>query len=217
MPGLKRDLEGIQSGSTLLDIGCHDRWPEKYAKNPEIYIGLDYPALQVAGYKSTVDVWGDGHCLPFTTESFDVVLLLDVLEHVKNDDVVIGEISRVLKAGGKLIFQMPFLYPVHDYPDDYRRYTEEGLKLLLEGKGFEVGAIDSRGSPIETSCLLMNISLSQFFVDVFSGRISFVFILLFPLLPVVVVFNNCLGVAASAVGGCMMPFSYELVAIKKLN
>jgi len=215
MPGLKRDLEGIQSGSTLLDIGCHDRWPEKYVKDPEIYVGLDYPVLQASGYKSRVSVWADGHWLPFSTGCFDVVLLLDVLEHVKDDGVVMREVARVLKSGGKLILQMPFLYPVHDYPDDYRRYTEEGLKLLLEDEEFEVFSVDSRGSPIETSCLLMNISLSQFFVDVFSGRVSYVFILLVPLLPFVVVFNNCLGVASSTVGSCIMPFSYELVAIKK--
>jgi len=215
MPGLKRDLEGVQSGSSLLDIGCHDRWPEKYVKAPEIYVGLDYPALQVAGYKSTVDVWGDGHCLPFSNQSFDVVLLLDVLEHVTSDELVLQEVERVLKSTGKLIIQIPFLYPVHDYPHDYRRYTGEGLKLLLRAKGFDVSSIESRGSPIETACLLLNVSISQFFVDVISGRGPFIFLLLLPLLPLVVVFNNLLALAASGVGNKMMPFSYNLVATKR--
>jgi len=216
MPGLKRDLEGIQSGSKLLDIGCHDRWPEKYVNNPEVYVGLDYPTLQKEGYKSDVDVWGDGHSLPFLDRSFDVVLLLDVLEHVRNDDLVVEEIERVLKPEGRLVLQVPFLYPVHDYPHDYRRYTGEGLKLLLRAKGFEVSSIESRGSPIETACLLLNVSISQFFVDVISGRGPFIFLLLLPLLPLVVVFNNLLALAASDIGNKMMPFSYHVVARKRL-
>jgi len=217
MPALKRDLADIQSGSALLDIGCHDRWPEKYVKDPKIYVGLDYPALQVAGYKSTVDVWGDGHNLPFPDRSFDVVLLLDVLEHVRNADLVVCEIERVLKPEGNLILQIPFLYPVHDYPHDYRRYTEEGLRRLLEDGGFEVTAVTSRGSPIETACLLLNISVSDFFVSVLSGRASVVFLVLLPLLPLLVVFNNLLGFFASGVGNNMMPFSYNLVAYKLSN
>lgn len=66
-----------------------------------------------------VDVLGDAHFLPFRGECADVVLLLAVLEHIEEPKVVISESYRVLRKGGVVYCEFPFLQPEHNAPRDY--------------------------------------------------------------------------------------------------
>lgn len=79
-----------------------------------------------------VDVVGDGHALPFPDEHFDYVWCNAVLEHVRNPFRVAEEIQRVLRPGGLALVQVPFLENVHGWPDDYFRFTPNGLRVLFE-------------------------------------------------------------------------------------
>lgn len=76
-----------------------------------------------------VDFVRDG--LPFKDGSFDTVLCMNVLEHVRDPARVLAEIRRVLRPGGFLLFGVPFLYPYHPDPDDYWRFTASGIRELL--------------------------------------------------------------------------------------
>jgi SAM-dependent methyltransferase len=76
--------------------------------------------------------------LPFDNEMYDTVLLSDVLEHIRQPHNLISEISRILKTNGKLIMNVPFFYNLHETPYDYYRYTEFGLRFLVESNGLEV-------------------------------------------------------------------------------
>lgn len=67
----------------------------------------------------------------FDNESFDLVLMVEVLEHVHNPSLAINEIYRVLKPGGQLLLTTPFLFPIHDAPNDFFRFTKFGLKKIL--------------------------------------------------------------------------------------
>lgn len=73
----------------------------------------------------------------FKTGSFDAVISGQTLEHVENDVAVVSEIARVLKKGGHFCVIVPSRGPQHNEPD-YRRYTEESLKELLENSGLHV-------------------------------------------------------------------------------
>jgi SAM-dependent methyltransferase len=79
----------------------------------------------------------DGN-LPFPDGSYDVLLVFDVLEHVKADVRFIQECSRVLRPGGRIILTVPFMYRFHEEPFDYRRYTPSGIDYLLG----EIGALN---------------------------------------------------------------------------
>ncbi len=59
-------------------------------------------------------VKADIHDLPFSDNTFDVVLCNHVLEHVNDDIVAMKEINRVLKPGGYAVLQVPFFHPVAD-------------------------------------------------------------------------------------------------------
>lgn len=75
-----------------------------------------------------VDVVADIRKLPFKDGSLDMVVCEAVLEHVPEPDTVIKEISRVVKPDGYVYVSVPFLYPFHASPDDYYRWSRNGLR-----------------------------------------------------------------------------------------
>ena len=78
-----------------------------------------------------IDVVYDGKKIPFSNNTFDKILLRCVLEHVKDPSSILEEASRVLKLDGKMVIEVPFINPLHSIPDDYFRYTPDGLKELI--------------------------------------------------------------------------------------
>ena len=77
-----------------------------------------------------VDVVADAHCMPFESESFDVCILSAVLQCVRNPFVVAAEVNRVLKPGGVVLVDAPFVQP-YCPPVDLYRYSQDGLKALF--------------------------------------------------------------------------------------
>lgn len=62
---------------------------------------------------------------------FDVILCLNVLEHVFDFQSAVDHIYAALKKGGVAIIAVPVFYPLHDEPGDYWRFTEHSLKLMF--------------------------------------------------------------------------------------
>jgi SAM-dependent methyltransferase len=87
--------------------------------------------LEIAPFDST-DVRSVAEELPFVDDSFDAVISIAVLEHVRDPFRAADEIVRVLKPGGELICCVPFLQPLHGYPHHYYNMTHEGLRNLFE-------------------------------------------------------------------------------------
>jgi len=124
----------------VLDIGCGDKPFYQILKNQiNYYIGLDHLAPENSS--NTVDVFATADKLPFTHASFDVVLLTQVLEHLEEPILALNEIKNVLKENGVLILAVPFLYPVHEAPRDFYRFTEFGIKYLANKTGFSIEVI----------------------------------------------------------------------------
>lgn len=74
--------------------------------------------------------------------SYDMVVCTQVLEHVPDPLLVLRELNRVLKPGGSLWLTVPFFFAEHMQPYDFYRYTQYGLRHLLEQAGFEVRTIE---------------------------------------------------------------------------
>jgi SAM-dependent methyltransferase len=105
----------------VLDVGAGFR-PVYYSNVVNLEV-KDYP---------TTDVIGVADRLPFKDASFDGVISIAVLEHVKDPFACAREIARVLKPGGWLKCCVPFLQPLHGYPHHYFNMTHEGLRTLFE-------------------------------------------------------------------------------------
>lgn len=76
--------------------------------------------------------------LPFGDQSFDTVLMADVIEHIKRPQKLFQDASRVLRDNGKAIVFVPFMYGIHEAPHDYYRYTKFALQDLCEQNGLNV-------------------------------------------------------------------------------
>ncbi|MGH3022112.1 MAG: class I SAM-dependent methyltransferase [Gaiellaceae bacterium] len=68
-------------------------------------------------------------------DAFDVILCLYVLEHVFEVENAVRSMHRALAPGGTLVVAVPHLYPYHDEPTDYWRFTDHALRQLLEQFG----------------------------------------------------------------------------------
>ncbi len=71
----------------------------------------------------------DAHQLPFEDNSFDLVILSDVLEHVKKPGIVVQEVDRVLRPGGLLYASMPNRYSILNLISD-PHYQVPGVGLM---------------------------------------------------------------------------------------
>lgn len=92
-----------------------------------------------------VDVIADGHAMPLVDGSVDGVWIQAVLEHVADPAIVVGEIHRVLRPGGLVFADTPFLWPVHEKAWDFTRWTPSGHRWLF--RGFDVIAAGTSSGP----------------------------------------------------------------------
>ncbi len=80
--------------------------------------------------------------LPFSSESFDIITALDVLEHIDDDLKAMGELRRIMKSEGRLVITVPahgFLWSEHDEALHHRRrYSASELRNKLVASGFKV-------------------------------------------------------------------------------
>lgn len=132
------------SSVRTLDIGCSN---SPYADLFPNRVGFDIEAGE------GVDVIGDAHSLPFKDGEFEQVLCTEVLEHLHTPQKAIDEISRVLKPGGKLILTTRFLFPLHDVPGDYFRYTKYGLLHLF--REWEILMLEEETTTMGTFSILL--------------------------------------------------------------
>lgn len=139
---LRRHLDC--SRHLVIDAGCGVHRCDEHALGLDLY---DYPA---------VDVVCDLQALPFRAGSLDAIVTRSVLEHVPDPEAVVGGFLRCTRAGGLGMHQVPFLFPFHASPHDYRRFTHMGLRQLF-GKWQMVEQLNS-GGPV-TLALLATIEL----------------------------------------------------------
>ena len=133
-PRLLSHIPRARSRSSLmLDLGCGSAIHREVMERAGYrYAGLDYDDAQAP-------LLGDAHALPFENGSFDLVLSIAVLEHIRYPFIAMREAARVLRPGGKLIGTVAFLEPFH--LDSYYHHSHLGTLNTLRYAGFEVHQI----------------------------------------------------------------------------
>ncbi len=129
----------------ILDVGCGTGETTKALRNYGIVWGVDISekALEFCRKQGLQNLKQSGACeLPFDDSFFDAVSMLDILEHVEEDEKALQEVYRVLKSNGYLLITVPawqFLWSDHDDALDHkRRYVHAELRSKLESAGFQV-------------------------------------------------------------------------------
>lgn len=108
------------------------------------YIKLDFAKSDYHKGHS-LDLTWDGKTIPLQSQTIDTVLMTEVLEHAHRPGELLREIRRVLKPGGVLFLTVPFLWPMHELPYDYHRFTPIALKAYLKEADFNVQNIQILG------------------------------------------------------------------------
>lgn len=115
--------------------------------------------------RGEVDVFGDVCNLPLADDSADLVLSSSVMEHVYDPEAAVQEMYRIVKPGGQVYAEIPFMRAYHMEPIDYQRYTISGIEELFKRHGFELVDKGVCSGPFT--------AISLFSVDFFRSAFSF--------------------------------------------
>ena len=137
---IDRQLVGLAEDALVVNVGCGVVRRFESAC-PGRFLATDLRVL------SNVDFASDASALPLADGSVDLVLSLELVEHVPEPAVVLREIARVLKPGGTVILSVPSTVPRHA-EDDYWRFTAQGLETLGSAS-FERGEVHVFGGTFE--------------------------------------------------------------------
>jgi SAM-dependent methyltransferase len=111
---------GLSKGpGSWLWNGKNKNYDDKYITRLDIVSG------------ENIDIVADATNLPATLGSFDSIVLQSVPEHIENTQLLTKNIDKHLKKGGIVYIECPFLQGVHGDPDDYYRFTLQGLRKIF--------------------------------------------------------------------------------------
>jgi SAM-dependent methyltransferase len=149
--------KAIQNNASgyLLDCGCGDvpyYGIYKHLITDSYCIDWEYSPQEQVHVDQFVNL-NEKFTIP---HEFDTILLSDVLEHIAEPKQLLQELNKLLKPNGKIIIMVPFMYRLHEEPHDYYRYTEHGLRHLLNVSNYTVTEIESYGGIVDVLFDMLN-------------------------------------------------------------
>lgn len=141
-----RNFQRIQRESprsTVLDIGGHKhrkrgRFDANRYAMPIVYANLDE--------RWQPDIVCDAASVPRPDCSFDVVVLAEIVEHLRDPIAALREACRLLRPGGELLATAPFMFRVHTDPIDVGRYAPDWWRDALAQAGFASATLEPQGA-----------------------------------------------------------------------
>lgn len=136
----------------VLDVGCGVKpYYPFFAPYVDSYVGVDVVENPAS------ELLGSVEALPVPDGGFDVVLCTQVLEHCDDPSRAVAELRRVTAPGGRVLASTHGVQVYHPSPQDYWRWTHEGLRRLFAENG-DWEALDVRPAGGTASCLAMLLS-----------------------------------------------------------
>lgn len=110
----------------VLDVGCGGSPYKTWLTQRHEYVGVD-----VVDGEGVDVVIRPGRPWPIENGGFEAVICTQVLEHAADPEHLLAEMKRVLKAGGRIVCTVPFIYNEHGAPWDFRRFSRHGAQALF--------------------------------------------------------------------------------------
>ena len=124
-------IEYIKINGDVIDIGGGELSSyRKYLKK------CNYKSINIDKKIQPDFLIKPNEAFPILSNTFDICLMFNLLEHIYDWDKIFFEADRVLKNEGDLLILIPFLYPIHGAPNDYKRVTDQYLKEYLINRGY---------------------------------------------------------------------------------
>jgi glycogen synthase len=139
----------FDSNSVIVDVGAQS------ARLREDVITVDLVPFP------GVDIVGNAHRLPVADNSVDLVINTGVLEHVEDADAVVSEFHRVVRPGGVVYTEIPFMQGYHPDPADFMRLTYSGLKRTF--RRFHIEEMDVSSGPFSALAWVVREVLASIF------------------------------------------------------
>jgi methyltransferase family protein len=135
---VKRNADLVRE--PILEVGSRD-----YGNTPDfraLFPGMQYVGVDMAAGKGVdlvLDLADDFERVDAGVGGvrFNTIICFSVLEHCRNPFKMCDNLTRLLHEGGTAFISVPFSWKIHAYPDDYWRFTAEGVRLLLAGLDFD--------------------------------------------------------------------------------
>ncbi len=131
------------SGTNILDIGGKKENKRGLFDISRYGVEVKYVNIDQS---TNPDIISDASTIPIPDNSYDLILMGELLEHVPNPLVVLREAYRLLRSGGILLATVPFMYPVHADPYDFGRYTDYFWQDAAAKTGFKNVKVERQGT-----------------------------------------------------------------------
>ncbi len=139
---LEEQINQLGEEALILDVGA-GRGDFTAVFEDRNYISLDvypYPEIDLVCDLTQI--------IPFREQSFDVIVLMNVMEHIFDTNALLSALSRLLKEGGILIAAIPFMVKIHQAPIDYVRYTHFALQRIGEEHNLSTAKVEGYYDPV---------------------------------------------------------------------
>ncbi len=163
------DTVAAKDGQRILDIGCGDGVLLGQITKGKLY-GIDFDADSVkvaaAKVKGSFSV-GAAESLPLKSNYFDTVIATEIIEHLAKPELMLQEIKRVLKSGGRVIITTP-VKPADGLTDKLhqREFTPRELKALMAGYFRQIKITTSHASWFKKIYTYSLGRLGRYYLDV---------------------------------------------------
>ncbi len=126
----------------IVDIGCGRKPYARFMPAAVVaHVGVDHEASPHG--TGAVDIVASAYAIPVEDESFDGALATSVLEHLEEPEEALREWYRILRPGAYIILELPHMWHLHEEPRDFYRFTNHGIRYLLEKVRFEVVELEA--------------------------------------------------------------------------
>lgn len=216
---IKKHLQNVANGLKILDAGAGQLQYKKYCSHLE-YVSQDFCQYEGAGNNkalqtgvfdtSKIDIECDIIDIPVKDESFDVILCIEVIEHLPDPRKAIAEFTRILKRGGTLILTAPFASLTHFAPYHFSTgFNKYFYEDILKDE-FTINELQANGDYFDY--LAQEVRRISYVSEKYSGRRTNIFqqALIMTFLKMIKKLKKPLNLSHE-----LLCYGYQVVATKK--